>query len=64
MIEYEWIDENRIAVFLTNWSNKNSRTRVGKILKVKGGFQYYPKGGRPGEILPTFDDCKKSLEEE
>ncbi len=58
MIEYEWIDARRTAVFLDG-------KRVGKIIPgPHGGWQYHPKGGSPGEVFLTIEDCKKSLEEE
>lgn len=54
-ISYEWIKDGLIAVFL-------EKKRVGKILKVTKGYQYYPKGGQPGEVFDTLDECKDSLE--
>ena len=37
-------------------------TLVGAILKVKGGWQFYPDGKIDGgEVFPELDDCKESL---
>jgi len=35
---------------------------VGDIRKVEGGWQYKPKGARPGGVFPTLEACKASLE--
>lgn len=38
---------------------------VGRIKQWKDGWQYIPLGQkRGGEIFPTLEACKKSLEEE
>ena len=37
--------------------------RVGSIMAAKGGYQYWPMGNStPGEIMPTVDAVKKTLE--
>lgn len=37
---------------------------VGRIFRRDGGFQYVPNGNRKigGEVYPTLEACKKSLE--
>jgi len=38
---------------------------IGNILKVKDGFQYFPKGKKTGgEVFPTLEEVKRSLEDE
>jgi len=38
---------------------------VGEIRKVDGGFQYFPKGqSKGGEVLPTVQAVKRTLENE
>ena len=41
---------------------------IGSIRTVQGGFQYYPKGVKEpeqaGDIYPTLQECKNSLEGE
>jgi hypothetical protein len=39
-------------------------TRVGVIRAFATGYQYKPTGGKAGEIFPTLDACKASLEQE
>ena len=37
--------------------------KVGEIRKVKGGFQYFPKGSKNGgDVIPQLIDLKKQLE--
>lgn len=39
--------------------------KVGKIVQVEGGWQYWPnRGPLKGEVLPTLEAVKRSLEEE
>ena len=54
-LRYEWIKEDRIAVFLDN-------KRVGSIRKTTGGYQYIPRGCKfLGEVYETLSKCKASL---
>jgi hypothetical protein len=39
-------------------------TRVGVIRTFATGYQYKPTGGKAGEIFPTLEACKASLEQE
>lgn len=39
-----------------------NKKKVGKILRVAGGFQYRPNKSKVyGEVYPTIDKCKESL---
>lgn len=56
MIRYKEINENYIDVYL-------SSKKVGRILRVGGGYQYRPKGSSSyGEVYSTIDKVKQSLE--
>lgn len=58
MITYKMISREKIAVFI-------EKARVGTINKVSNGWQYQTiKGGFKGEIFPTLEELRKSLEEE
>lgn len=38
------------------------RKIVGVIRKCQGGYQYKPTGGKGGDIMPTVEDVKRSIE--
>jgi hypothetical protein len=49
-----------IDVFVIVYLDKK---RVGSIRKVERGWAYFPKGSKErGEILPTINAVKKSIE--
>lgn len=57
MIEYEYIKDGKIAVFLDG-------KRVGNIFSNEKGWIYRTKDGRnQGEWFKTLEECKKSLEQ-
>ena len=48
-----------------NWNVYIDTSYVGKIVSVRGGYMYRPKGGymsHHGEIFQTLELCKQSLE--
>jgi len=58
MIRYGIFDGNEMTVHLDG-------KKIGDIIKVEGGFQYFPnKMKEGGEIFPTIKGVKLSLEED
>lgn len=56
-IQYKANLGRRVGVYLLN-------RLVGRIHPVEGGWQYFPKGSKTGgEVHPTLDACKQSLED-
>lgn len=58
MITYAWnLTGNAVVVRLEG-------KHVGYIRKIGSGWQYFPLGkNEGGELFPTLDACKTSLEE-
>lgn len=57
-ISYKNQTNTSVEVYLDN-------QRTGTIKKVDGGWQYTPKGSKDGgDVYPSLDKCKESLEEE
>ena len=60
IITYKDSSGGKVAVYL-----KDKREKlVGYIKQETGGFRYFPAGGNGGELFPTLNLCKKSLESE
>ncbi len=63
MIDYTWgkdiVPQGKTPITVTL-----DKKVVGEIRHVKGGFQYFPKGGKTGgEVSDTVAKVKRSLEE-
>lgn len=62
MISYEYVKEDKVAVFLGDGFGKRGK-RVGSIVKVaEKQWQYVTTGGERGEVFASLGLVKKSLE--
>lgn len=65
MVEYEFISEEKVAVFLSGgWGKgKAKKSRVGSIVKLgEKQWQYVTTDGTRGEVFASVGLVKKSLE--
>jgi hypothetical protein len=57
-VKFKVHNDGYVSVYLEN-------KRVGRIVRVAGGFQYRQQGKKNpssyGDVFPTISDCKQSL---